>query len=235
MKHDFSLQAYQDIIQNLLKQGYSVKNFETASSNKKHLILRHDIDMSLGYAVQMAKCEQSIGVQATYFVLIRSDLYNCLTAENKDCMNEIVSMGHSIGLHFDASLYEQTPEALEIAVAQECTLLQNFIGTNIKMVSFHRPAKNLYGYAPKLAGRMHAYQPKFFNDMEYCSDSNGDWHHGHPLDRSLDKAMQLLTHPIWWVSKKDVDTQSKLDTYVENKIASFKQSLADNCASYKKP
>ena len=50
----------------------------------------------------------------------------------------------------------------------------------------------------------HTYEPKFVKDIGYCSDSRGGWHHGHPLSHSSvkeGKALQLLTHPIWWITK----------------------------------
>ena len=52
----------------------------------------------------------------------------------------------------------------------------------VTMVSFHRPAPELLGHAAPLGGRAHAYQPRFFSDMGYCSDSRGRWGHGHPLE-----------------------------------------------------
>ncbi|MBT3172708.1 MAG: hypothetical protein HN333_14900, partial [Rhodospirillaceae bacterium] len=77
------------------------------------------------------------------------------------------------------------------------------LGRSVPMISFHRPAPALQGREGRIAGRMHAYEPRFFREIGYCSDSRGAWRHGHPLDHAAvvkGKALQLLIHPLWWIT-----------------------------------
>ena len=72
---EFTFQSYSYLINEFLNLGYSVVNFSAMNPLKQHLILRHDIDMSLEAALPIAEIEKNIGVKATYFILLRSDLY----------------------------------------------------------------------------------------------------------------------------------------------------------------
>ena len=118
-------------------------------------------------------------------------------------MNEtkIASLGHDIGLHFDITQYEGSIDEIEERAVEECALLERLSGVPTSSLSFHRPARELLNRAGTYAGRRHTYEPAFFSDIAYVSDSNGGWHHGHPTDHPAvvdGTAIQLLTHPIWW-------------------------------------
>lgn len=228
----FTLSGYQSLVNHYLNDGYTIRNFNTCDPAARHLVLRHDIDMSLNYATQMAKAEQEIGVSATYFVLLRHGLYNLWSRENVDLLKRIRDMGHIIGLHFDASLYAQDHGALEKAVESECGLLESLTNEKVDVISFHRPAEQLVGYDKTLAGRIHTYMPKFTQDMNYFADSRGEWRFGHPMDASLEKSLQLLTHPIWWVFDKNASTLDKLKSYLAEKAEQDSKILGQNCRPY---
>lgn len=224
---DFSLSHYTDIIHAFQDRGYHVCNFETAEPDQKHIVLRHDVDMSPAYALTMAKHEASIDVQSTYFFLLRDPLYNLFTAQNTEILREITALGHDIGLHFDASIYGNNIHDLDKNAALECEWLEDLCDQKVNVISFHRPIKELYNYEPLIAGRIHAYQPKFFTDMEYCSDSKGLWRFGHPLEREFKGAIQLLTHPIWWVWDDPKSPQQTLETYINDLGSELKNTLFD--------
>ena len=101
------------------------------------------------------------------------------------------------------------------------------------MISFHRPAKSLLGRTEPLADRPHTYQPKFFSEMAYCSDSRGEWGHGHPFDLDAvteGRALQLLTHPVWWTN--NTLAAESLDTLLISRVKILDQYLATNCATH---
>lgn len=236
MPEDFSLKCYADLIGQLIERGYREVDYPAAEADKPHLILRHDIDMSTEHAVTMAETETGIGVYSTYFVLLRSNLYNPFSSKGLHNLQRILELGHRIGLHFDASLYEADPASLEQACEKECDILEAFLGRRIEMVSFHRPVKSLLGRSGKIAGRPHAYEPRFFHEMGYCSDSRGAWHHGNPLQHEAvaqGRALQLLTHPIWWVGVQSESVMERLDSLAFNHLDYFRQDLAANCEPYR--
>jgi hypothetical protein len=233
-KDDFTPKAYAALIEALGTRGYSAVPFAEARADGPDLILRHDIDMSVAAAAAMADLETGLGVTASYFVLLRSDIYNPFAPENADALKRIAEQGHEIGLHFDASLYDS--DALEKAAETECGLLEVLIERPVATISFHRPAKALQGCAGFFAGRRHAYEPLFFTEMGYCSDSRGGWHHGHPLDHDAvaeGRGLQLLTHPIWWTGERYDGPVPRLDDFRRDRDDALAEALAANCEPYR--
>jgi hypothetical protein len=236
MRPDFSLDGYEALIRELRGRGYEPRGFLDAEPAERHLILRHDIDLSIDVALTLAEREQAIGVRSTYFVLMRSELYNPLSSRNRRALVQIQELGHAIGLHFDAALYGDDRAELEEACAEECRTLEAWLSRDVEVVSFHRPAQSLLDNASRLAGRRHAYEPRFFREMGYCSDSRGDWHHGHPLEHAAvaeGRALQLLTHPIWWVALPGESVAERLDRLSQTQHDRFRREIAANCEPYR--
>lgn len=228
----FTLQGYQSLVRHFLEDGFEIRHFLDCDPAARHLVLRHDIDMSLDYAERMARAESDIGITSTYFVLLRHGLYNLWSGDNIAALNRIRDGGHKIGLHFDASLYDATPEALQDAVAVECDILESILRDKVEIVSFHRPAENLVGHNEMLAGRAHTYMPKYTEDMHYYADSRGEWRFGNPVDASLGKSLQLLTHPIWWVFEDGITSLEKLAIYLGTLAEQDRITLGRNCRLY---
>ena len=229
----FSLKEYEKLINGLLERGYEVRDFSEAVPTQSHLVLRHDIDMSLQAAVKIARLEDRLGIAAHYFVLLRTEFYNIFSKNGLHAIEDILRLGHKVGLHFDTSLY--TNEELENAAEWEIGCLQCVTGREVEMVSFHRPAKSLLGRKEPIAGRCHSYQPKFFKKMAYCSDSRGYWRYGHPYSLEAVKAgrgLQLLTHPIWWTENDYTDPVSRLNQFANDRHLSMQKELARNCEPY---
>ncbi len=234
MTEDFTLAGYRVLLRAFLDRGYRVCGYEAANPQAADLILRHDLDMSLDAALPVAEVEQELGVLAHYFVLLRTEMYNPLSAAGLAVLAQLRDLGHEIGLHLDASLYDNDPEALQGAASQECGLLEMALNSPVRVISFHRPAKALLGYDEPLAGCAHAYQSRFFKAMGYCSDSRGAWRHGHPLDQeavSTGRALQLLTHPIWWPARRQT-VQQRLDRFAGERYRLLRRELGRNCLAY---
>lgn len=227
----FDMEGYCTLLQTLIDRGYKAVDFQSADPLRQHLILRHDVDMSIAAALRMAEAEARLGLHAVYFVLLRTEFYNVWSGSGRADLKSISGLGHKIGLHLDASLYDDTEEAIEGAAAVECGALEQVIGQSVGTISFHRPARKLRGRPGMLAGRRHAYEPEFFTGMGYCSDSRGGWHYGHPLDHPSvkeNKALQLLTHPIWWQSPA-MEPQHRLQRFLRSREALLDRELELNC------
>lgn len=234
METEFTLAGYETLVRRLLDLGYVCRGYDDAAAARPHLILRHDIDMSLHAAVAMAERESALGVTATYFVLLRTELYNPLSGEGLQAVTRLRDLGHEIGLHLDASLYaDGEATAIDDGAARECAILEAATGEPVRVISFHRPAKALLGSSDPVAGRRHAYQPRYFSEMAYCADSRGAWHHGHPLDHpavSARQALQLLTHPIWWCRDEAESPDRRTVRFLAERIAVLDSELAANCS-----
>ena len=234
---EFSLAGYGRLLDGFEQRGYAVRDFLDCDPDKAHLILRHDVDMSLEAAHRIARLEADRGLGASYFVLLRTDLYNPLSRANGDLIAAIGDMGHRIRLHFDASFYDGAPEALEDHIATECDILEALCGAAGDIVSFHRPVPALLQNPDLLAGRRHTYEPAFTEAVGYCSDSRGDWHHGHPFEHTnvrQKRALQLLTHPIWWVGEDEPSNETRIHRLLDEKAAVTRRALAENCEPFRR-
>lgn len=232
MAADFTLAGYRTLLENLLGAGYDVRGYANADPAARHLILRHDLDMSLQAAEPVAQIEAELGVKGHYFVLLRTEMYNPFSGAARESLDAIRGHGHAVGLHLDASLYPDDPAALDDAAARECVALEAATGAPVEVISFHRPAKALVGYERPLAERRHAYEPRFVEDMGYVSDSRGAWHHGHPLEHPAVAGgwgLQLLTHPVWW-AQEHADATTRARNFHAARCDLLDRELARNCS-----
>lgn len=235
LAREFSWAGYRALVQNFLDAGYEVRLFDELDPAKAHLVLRHDIDFSMAEAINIARIEAELGIRSHYYVLLRTEFYNLFGPNDWARLLELVELGHDVGLHFDASLYDQEMATLEHAAAHECHVLEALLGREVTSISFHRPAKNLQGLAQKFARRTHAYEPRFFNEIAYVSDSTGLFRFGHPLDHPAFaglKPLQLLTHPIWWREIEVADKMTILDDLLVDRAKLLEREAISNCIAY---
>jgi hypothetical protein len=195
--------------------------------------------MDIAAAEVLAEKERELGVSAVYFVLVRSDIYNPNSASGKRGLERIINKGHDIGLHFDASLYpDASIEDLDKFCSEEKEMLElNLGGYKTSVISFHRPTKLLMGLEGKFAKCRHVYEPAFIEDIGYCSDSQGSWRFGVPIEHEAVKsgrALHLLTHPIWWTKTHEMKSPAqRIENFAKYKIAELKTQLADHCIPYR--
>jgi hypothetical protein len=231
-----SFSSYRELIQDLRNAGYSAVGFEEARSERRDLIIRHDVDMCLDRALAMATLEAEIGVHASYFVLLNTEMYNINSHSGQHALREILRLGHGIGLHFDPSAVAPGDVAkMQSAVALECDLLEHRLDRKVSVITFHRPANWLLGYPDLLAGRLHGYLPRFFTDMGYCSDSQGRFRFHHPRTHPAvveGRGLQLVIHPIWWHSNGGETTIEKLERFLRGRHSTLSTELAANCKPY---
>ncbi|MEE9433199.1 MAG: hypothetical protein V3V15_03055 [Sphingorhabdus sp.] len=146
----------------------------------------------------------------------------------------MASQNQRIGLHLDVSLYPKT-FSLDHAARSECGILKELSGCQVDAVSFHRPVPELQGVEGELAGLPHAYEPRFFNNIEYCSDSQGRFYHGSPFDRDAfrkKRPMQLLTHPIWWMREDEFEPLDALFEVEQERRDAIRNNLGANCKPF---
>lgn len=204
-----NLKLYED----MLKETAKYYNFGLINSSldlvnifeqsESTCFLRHDIDLSPLNALRMAELEYELGVQATYTVLLSGQYYNPFEKENRKLFTQILSFGHEIGLHFDASVYDIKKEAMLINhLTKEASVLENLLETKISMFSFHNTTEfSMSCREFKYCGLINAYSNFFQDKVEYTSDSNGYWRFRSwtELLQEKHKVIQVLTHPIWWL------------------------------------
>lgn len=231
----FTADDYALLLRALVDRGYSSVELKAIVPDRAHMFLRHDVDLCPDRALQMARQEAALGVNATYYFLVSTDHYCIAAARNRAILNEIIELGHWVGLHFDADQYPEQAD-LDAFADLECRILELCSGSPVRSISFHRPLPSMLNRAGTLAGRRHCYEPAFFSDIGYISDSNGGWHHGHPLHHPAvadGRAIQLLTHPIWWTGTKAQSTLETMDLLLRERQDAVQQQLAATVTAYR--
>jgi len=192
-----------------LKRRYNFKFFNEKIFKYKDIILRHDVDYHIDYALELAKIEKKLNIKSTYFFLLRSDFYNLFSFESTNKINIIKKLGHKISLHFDDAIYNKN---LKINFFREIKFFEKMMNVKIDIISFHRPLKKYIQSNKSVFGISHTYQSKFMKKIKYFSDSRNKFSYGNPLSTLEYKkniSMQILIHPIWWVSKFNQNSKIK--------------------------
>jgi hypothetical protein len=230
---DFSLELYEETLRKAIQLEYA---FPTVSQLKngfadypRFLLLRHDIDSSPRYALQMAKLEKRLGVQSSYYVLMHSLHYNPAAPPHWDDLNEIASMGFEVGLHYETDFFEARNIDPLQGVLKDVAALEDILHLKIRSVSQHRPASNAF------LGRLNdyyvdAYNHDLMHNVLYISDSGFKWR-----DKSLFDVLgtadriHALVHPLTW-SFAGLDmtaTYQRISAEIERGIrASFEDFIA---------
>ena len=199
----------------------------------KFVIMRHDVEFSIPAALRLAEIEADEGIQSTFFLLQTSD-YNPFEEEEAVQIRRILDLGHDIGLHYDAALFERLGMDAAATAEAQIRLFETFFSTKVHAMSSHMPMRS--GKTFSLPGVIDTYDPMFLTEMKYISDSTQSWREG-VVTQNLDKYNQihLLTHEyIWhpggwdWSALLFVEVQDKFArawTRAENFINMYREGL----------
>lgn len=222
----YTYSSYQGLMKKLSNCGYCPIRFCDVSDNIQNpAIIRHDVDLDMQKAAEMAEIEKNIGIKSTYFVLISSEFYNLFSSCNTNSAKRILSYGHEIGLHFDITAYEKNLplNKLERALQKEISLLECGLGIKVKSVSWHIPRQDLLGRRLEMMERngiWNAYDPLFYNGYKYVSDSMMRWRE--PVEEYIEnkeyEKLQILTHPVWYRKEQDMKDEEILNQFREKRI-----------------
>jgi hypothetical protein len=175
----FDLAHYRELLDAAEAGGYRFATFE-AEPQPGEVLLRHDVDLSLEAALELARLEHECGARATYFLLTESVFYNLDSEQGRDTLRELRDLGHAVGLH---------------AVYPRASRDDRFDA----VLAWHNPDPE-YMSAP-VDGFVNVMQPPWFTQGRYRSDSNQHWREGCPHEELRTGAfewLQLLTHPEIW-------------------------------------
>lgn len=226
----FTYNAYKQLIDSLKRNGYVFCDYYNYSQFKKAVILRHDIDMDIEKAVELAQIECDMGIKSTYYVLISSDFYNVFSKKNINLLQCIRSMGHDIGLHFDEEKYDDEISVLD-AIEREIHILELFLDYKISSVSMHRPSKKTLSsdYVICEGNVINSYGKEFFENFKYISDSRRNWKEDvlNIVESGKFDWLHILTHPIWY-SQSEISAKEVLKDLCNQKIFQCYDSLDHN-------
>ena len=227
---EFTYSFYSQLINSIRENDYQVCSYHNYEQFNKPCILRHDVDNSLEKALEFAKLESELGVVSTYFILLSTDFYNISSRRSLDIINEIKSLGHDVGLHFDELKYDDNVDVVS-AIKQECKIMSLILDTDINSVSMHRPSKKTLDASYKIDGIVNSYDKIFFNDFKYISDSRRNWREN-PFEAISENhnKLHILTHSFWY-NEKDININDRVSNFVNNanneRYLSMKENIRD--------
>jgi hypothetical protein len=180
MSCGFDLLHYRELLEAAKDGGYEFASFDR-HPRAGDVFLRHDVDLSLEAALEMARIEHEQGVRATYFLMRESAFYNLDSHVGRYTQRQLRQWGHAVGLH---------------AVYPRAELDRRFDN----VIAWHNPDPE-YVSEP-VVGAVNVMEEPYFTQGLYRSDSNRHWREGCPHDELAAGSfewLQLLVHPEIWV------------------------------------
>lgn len=231
----FTTGHYVELLTQMKNSGYEFVFFHTElfkPTSELVAILRHDVDVSVEYAYQLAQVEHQHQIRATYFFMISSPFYNLHEPQHITMVNEMIQMGHQIGLHYHNRAGAESLQETEIV--KEAEILSAMINKPIEVFSIHRPS-NLNLLKSMNTRLINAYSDTFFKAFKYISDSNHHWREGCLTEHILrHKRLYILIHPVWWVHQQSKSPIEKISELLSELGVKHNHALAENVRGYKR-
>ena len=111
---DFSLDIYRELLDKLQQKGYELISYQDycrntdgiptryRDSERRFVILRHDVDKLPENSVKTAQIEKSMNARASYYFRTgESGCYAKSETRLPDAIRTIVRLGHEIGYHYE--------------------------------------------------------------------------------------------------------------------------------------
>jgi len=228
---DFSYSHYEEVLAEI-KKTHKFTNFMNSSSND--IILRHDVDCSVELALKIAEIENHLGIDSTFFILFHSELYNPFSPSSSEKINQILKLGHEIGLHYNGSLISQIQKNPSDIIKNEIESLEKHFETSISVISAHDPSISKKLKIDLPSGIVEAYSEKFTVQRKYLSDSVQHWREGCFCKHYRNNdSMQVLTHPIWW-TKDNKGREEIMKSFMGGEWDNHKLEVEKDIEKYKK-
>ncbi|MCF0132135.1 MAG: hypothetical protein HUJ71_10385 [Pseudobutyrivibrio sp.] len=228
---DFTYDSYANLIRLIQSEGYTFTGYHDFGEGPV-VIMRHDIDTSVKKAYEMSLLEDKLGIKATYYALLNTDFYNVASNTNRLLLQDMISRGHEIGLHFDEAQYSDET-SYESVVEKEIAVLSAILDHPVTTVSMHRPSQKALEGDWQFEGVVNSYSKLFFKEFKYLSDSRMRWREdpveaitSHEYDR-----IQIVTHPFWYSEDKG-EFREKLYDFIELAATERYDALCDNIRDF---
>jgi len=197
---EFTLEHYFETIENYKDEGYQfIRLFEAphlTRSDDKFVVMRHDVQLSLDAAYELAKEEANHNIESTYYVLLYSDLYNINSVNSIHSIRAISRLGHDVGLHLDTKKM--------INMQKEVKWLEMLLGIDVTSYSQH-----LVDESPPIDSATRMMNRSLMNADDWTEErgiklliENGMKWNEDCFCKHIGRfpRMQVATNPEWWVN-----------------------------------
>jgi hypothetical protein len=219
--------GYRTLLETALGSGYAFLPFHEHDTTKDELVclLRHDVDSDLDAALDIARIEAELGVLATYFVMLRSPVYNAFSRANHELVERILELGHHLGLHYDPGFAPRAGRTHEDEIDVERRALAEMLGAPVRAVAFHQVSLAPGSEAIEVRDAVKAtYMPGY----EFIADPNkSDWvlEAFTVFRERLHPRVQLLVHPMWWVAEPGRGTEELWERALQANLERMQEQL----------
>lgn len=206
----FSPERYTELLDAIIAGRYRLRGFDVAQPAEQMLFLRHDVDLSLEAAVEMAELEHAKGIRATYLLMTRSVFYNLASPAGEAAYARLRELGHWVGHH---ALHPHADPVVDPGFD--------------RVMAWHNPDPAFMGDA--VPGWVNVMEPRFTGgfDWTYRSDSKQTWRRGDPTAEIAEARfpwLQLLIHPVLWMRGRD-GMRATIDAYLDHDRAARLEHL----------
>jgi hypothetical protein len=200
---------YRQLLLGLHGRGYrlgTVRAFEAARPDCWRGALFHDVEIDLLSAIVAARIERSVGVAATYYICTTSPFFVGQEGILPKVVGKLIELGHDVGVHLEL------PElpAVSHGIADRVDAIARACGCNTAMYSIHAPRRHSMSVLASLPRIGPMYRRVMDGSNLFLSDSACRWNYGVPLADvrlATGRPLQLLTHPIWWDGRSDIESR----------------------------
>lgn len=198
----FTLDGYAELLLRLKALGYALHPAsDIARVTGRAVFLRHDVDLHLEGALDVAAVEGVLGARSTWYVGTRL-AYNPAFEPNAEVIRALASHGHTVGLHYVGD---------QVRLESGMVTLEDITDVPVDTWVMHEPSSRAYDWHMRrgiaTVGNPHAY------GLHYVSDSGMRWRDpwiGALLAGEPERVM-LNTHHEHWIGngqRRDVSIDS---------------------------
>jgi hypothetical protein len=188
----WNLAGYSALLDHLSSVGAPTIGLPEFAAGAPGVWLRHDVEIDLEAAVDVARLEADAEVRAWYFVCPESPFIRTQLGRLNIWAKELLSLGHVVSLHM---FLGGGMDGLDVRVARAAER----VGIEPpSALTFHAPGLDaeILAQAP---GGAFVYKRLAAQSCQYLSDSTSRWRWGDPWTSEFaGRSTQLLTHPFWW-------------------------------------
>lgn len=240
----FSFLEYKKIIRAILLTGKYKDYKDINETTERFILLRHDVEFSVGRAYNLSLLEDMLGIITSYFFQLRSHTYNILSLKNRNLIRDIYNRGHHIGIHVHIENSENINEISRI-IKKDIQVMEDYLGFEIDRFSFHRPNEMVLQEDLRIEGLINIYNHKYFHfdpniksvdslNIKYLADSMHRWKYGYPSEEFLNREnkIQILIHPYSW-TKKGYNNLDNFKTLIQEKNDELKITINNETKHFK--
>lgn len=138
-QYDFTIDIYCELLKTLQLSGYDFQTYHNFVNepSKKAILLRHDVDDRKEHSLQFAKIQYEMGIVGTYYFRMVPQSFN------KKIIQEIASLGHEIGYHYEDMDFAKGDIDKAFGLAKKHLAMLREV-TEVKTICMHGSPRSSY-------------------------------------------------------------------------------------------